>query len=372
VDVVHHLSVSPLKRYLSFAAWSLLSFPAIKALLTEPASFFLRGLPVPTRSLWGSLLSLLAVAELPWLYLWTRGAGVLSALGATAVCLAVGSWVALASLNNRLSILCLAAVGLSLLSSNALVWLGVGAPMAYLGVRRLWYAGPELEYFQTRHALSRSAGLALLQTHWLCLWRVGRAQLLRGWCFQLTALALTLVAQQNVEAAQRPQLLFIFWIPALIFSLVGLQRPVLDTVNLLDALTAATDTPRRVNLLSAHALVSVYFAALGLLQAGVVASLQHLSRAESLRLCAANLGLGFVLAYLLFAACALLAVASRRRQLYLLLSAGAALVLAERLVADLDQRHLALGLVGAALGCSLHFIWRLTAAPRALRFQQTC
>src|SRR4029079_3017684 len=75
-------------RLLLYAAWSVVSLPAIRALLTTPSSFFLRTLPVARWQLlvvqgFGVLL-----AQLPWAYLWLRGGGL--GVGCAAIAAAIG------------------------------------------------------------------------------------------------------------------------------------------------------------------------------------------------------------------------------------------------------------------------------------------
>jgi hypothetical protein len=77
------------------AAWLLLIAPVGRALVRAPGTEYLRSLPAPRGARWAIAAAGAVVAQLPWLVLWTAGAGrvagVVAMLGAAAVTVAVGA-----------------------------------------------------------------------------------------------------------------------------------------------------------------------------------------------------------------------------------------------------------------------------------------
>jgi hypothetical protein len=125
------------------AAWLLLALPAARAVVTEPAAFWVRVWPVPRAVALAVVAALLAAAEAPWILLWAKGAGV-AAGGAAAVVAIAGHGIVLGRPRTRWEA---AAAAAWVAAVAALRWPALAAlaaaPAAALGVRRAWIAAPE-------------------------------------------------------------------------------------------------------------------------------------------------------------------------------------------------------------------------------------
>jgi hypothetical protein len=84
-ELVHS---SVLARLVLWTSWMLLSVPVALAAARVPQASYLRSLPVSRNWLYLALLSPLALVQLPWLVLFSRGSGLLS--GASSAVLSLG------------------------------------------------------------------------------------------------------------------------------------------------------------------------------------------------------------------------------------------------------------------------------------------
>src|SRR5436190_14641425 len=143
-DVVALARGSSPVRLALWLGWLVLALPAARALVREPAAFWIRVWPVPRATVMAVVLGLLALVEAPWIVLWTKGGGV--AAGAWAAAIALGGHGLLlarprarAERGGALGV----AVSLGLLPWSALLAAIVAAPAVWLSVRRAWIAAPE-------------------------------------------------------------------------------------------------------------------------------------------------------------------------------------------------------------------------------------
>ena len=176
-DLVGRAQTSWPSYGLMYASWTVMSLPAVSALLTTPSSFFLRALPVARGKLLMVTGMAVSAAQWPWTYLWWRGAGIEAGLAATASAVAFSSLVVsrMEQLRERCAaVLLLAAHGLPYVTeyqaeARWLPALVIAVPAAVVGVHGAGSApltGPPLR--------------ALSFTYAVLLWRNARSQLLRG------------------------------------------------------------------------------------------------------------------------------------------------------------------------------------------------
>jgi hypothetical protein len=272
-DVTARLTASVEDRALAYAVWSIVSMPAIRALLATPSSYFLRTLPVPRWQLLVCLAAGLLLAELPWAYLWLRGGGL--GLGLAHVAAALGCTTLLLSRLARRSE-ALAAALLLLGLAFATSWLPllmVSLPAAALGARAVWLRAPEPRSSAGRSWIGRSPALALATCHCLVLWRRARAQLARSLVFTLLALLVSHFAIRNNPPASATVLLA--WAlaalgPALLLAAASLVGPLLQAEAQLGWLLAVCGTPAAAWRVAGLAPLAVFGAALATLHAVVL------------------------------------------------------------------------------------------------------
>lgn len=245
-DVVARLSHSPGERALAYVVWTVVSLPAIRALLTTPSSFFLRPLPVPRWQVLACLSAGLLLAELPWAYLWLRGGGL--GLGLAHICAALTSATLLLTRLARRSEALAAALVLLALGWPAPwpVLLGVSVPAMALGIRAVWLRAPEPQTAPARNWIGSSPSAALATCYGLLLWRRARAQLARSLAFTLLALLVSYFAIRNNPPESDAALLS--WAlatlsPSLLLASSSLVGPLLQAEGQLGWLLAMCGTP---------------------------------------------------------------------------------------------------------------------------------
>ncbi len=81
-DLVITMRTSPLLTIGLWFGWIVLVFPVARLALIPPSSMYLRWLPVPRSILYVSAALCAFAVELPWMILWARGEGILSAFAA--------------------------------------------------------------------------------------------------------------------------------------------------------------------------------------------------------------------------------------------------------------------------------------------------
>lgn len=259
-DVVDHLLHSRRDLALVYGIWTMVSVPAVRALLTAPSSFFLRTLPVPR---WQVLVLLgcgLLLAELPWAYLWIRGGGLGMGLAQVVAALAVATLL-LTGLARRAEQLAAALLVLVLvLSPHWMVLLGVSVPASMLGAYAVWLRAPEPRMRTVRTWIGSSPVGALAACYGLLLWRRAGAQLARGLGLASLALVVSYFAIRNNPPDSSGSLLA--WAlgtltPALLLAAAGLVGPLLHAEAQLCWLLAVYGTSTHVQRLARCAPLAV-------------------------------------------------------------------------------------------------------------------
>jgi hypothetical protein len=264
------------ERLLLYAAWIVVSLPALRALLTTPSSFFLRTLPLARWRVLAVQCAGVLVAEAPWAYLWLRGGGF--GVGTAAVAAAVAGAALVLSGVERASerVAALVLVSALCVGCDWPLLLGLSAPIAGLGVRRVWLRAPELR--GVRRARSWVGGppvVGLASSYCLVLWRQARAQWIRAAGLALLALVAAYFAVKNTRPASADQLLGLslsLLSPALILGGAALSGPLLRIEAQLGWLLAVSGVSQRTEqlarltplALSGLSLASLHAGALGL------------------------------------------------------------------------------------------------------------
>lgn len=276
---------SPADRALAYGVWTIVSLPAIRALLTAPSSFFLRTLPVPRWQVLTCLEAGMLLAELPWAYLWLRGGGLALGLAHVSAALAIATLLLTRLAHPRLA---LAAALLLLALVGPAPWpllLLVSVPAAALGTRAVWLRAPEPVARRDHSWSAASPGAALAICHGLSLWRRARTQLLRSLTFTLLALLVSYFAIRNNRPGSDPALLT--WAlatlsPALLLAAASLAGPLLRSEDQLRWLLAVCGTPAatlRVARAAPLAAAGGVLASLHALALGTALALQPALRA---------------------------------------------------------------------------------------------
>lgn len=78
-DLVFTMRTSPPLTIGLWLGWIVLLFPVARLALIPPSSMYLRWLPAPRTILYASAAFCVFVVELPWMILWARGEGIISA-----------------------------------------------------------------------------------------------------------------------------------------------------------------------------------------------------------------------------------------------------------------------------------------------------
>lgn len=268
-DLVARWTQSPADRALAYAAWTIVSLPAVHALLTNPASFFLRVLPVPRWQTLGCLGAGVLLAELPWAYLWLRGGGLALGLAHVSAAIALATLL-LTRLARPREALAAALLLLALWAAPWPVLLLVSVPAAALGMIRVWLRAPEPGAVGEHARIARSPGMALASCQGLLLWRRARAQLARSLGFTLLALLASYFGIRNNAPASAGALLS--WSlatlgPALLLAGASLSGPLLRAEAQLHWLLAVCGTPAGTQRLARAAPLAAIGALLASLHA---------------------------------------------------------------------------------------------------------
>lgn len=275
-DVVEAAGKSLVARLLLYLAWTLVSLPALRALLTTPASFFLRTLPVARWRVWSVWGAALLLAELPWAYLWLRGGGLATGLSAIAAALAAGT-LALTRLERNAERL--AALALAAVLCAPPFWprlLAVSAATAALGAQRVWLRAPEPRATGEIGWIGGGPLRALAASHAVLLWRQAGAQLSRAAAFVALALVAGYFGVKNTRPASTAQLLGLcsaLLAPALILGGASLCGPLLRSEAQLRWLLAVCGTPPSSRRRATLATLAAYLQTLALLHGFALARL---------------------------------------------------------------------------------------------------
>ena len=279
-DVVARALEGRCERLLLYAAWAVVSLPALRALLTTPSSFFLRTLPVARWRVLAVQGAGLLLAEVPWAYLWLRGGG--PGVGAAAITAAVAVAALVLTRVERWSerIAALALAGALWIGCDWPLLLGLSLPTAGLAVQRVWLRAPELRAGRARAWRGGPAVLGLASSYGLLLWRQARAQWLRALGFSLLALVVAYFAVRNVRPASGAELLGLslsLLSPALILGSAGLSGPLLRIEAQLGWLLAVSGVSRRTEQLARLAPLALTGLSLATLHAGALVLALRLS-----------------------------------------------------------------------------------------------
>jgi len=263
------------ERLLLYVVWTVVSLPALRALLTTPSSFFLRTLPVARWRVLAVQGAAVLVAEAPWAYLWLRGGGL--GVGSAAVAAAVAGGALVLTGVRRWSerIAAVSLAGALCVGSDWPLLLGLSLPLAGLAMQRVWLRAPEARV--RRRARSWVGGppvLGLASSYSLVLWRQARAQLFRAVGFSVLALLATHFAIKNTRPASADQLLGLslaLLSPALILAGAGLSGPLLRVEAQLGWLLAVSGISRSTEQLARLAPIALSCLTLASLHAGALA-----------------------------------------------------------------------------------------------------
>jgi hypothetical protein len=278
-DVVQATGKSLGQRLLLYLVWTLVSLPALRALLATPASFFLRTLPVARWRMWTVWGAALLLAELPWAYLWLRGGGLGTGLAAIAGALGAGT-LALTRLEQRSERSAALALALALCAPP--FWpllLAVSAPAAALGAQRVWLRAPEPRASSGNGRIAGGPLRALAVSHTLVLWRQARAQLSRAGALLLLALAAGYFGVKNTRPVSTAELLGLcsaLLAPALILGGASMCGPLLRSEAQLRWLLDVCGMPARSRWLARLAPLALLLLGLALLHGIALAMLLRL------------------------------------------------------------------------------------------------
>jgi hypothetical protein len=355
-DVVAAARASRATLFDMYAAWTVVSLPALSALLGTPASFFLRSLPLARGRVLGLLAAGIGVAELPWFLLWLRGGG----LGAGWAALASSVAIVTLLLTRRWRLPDLAGallLGVTLFGPaplGAARWPLVLLPSVVLaarGVFTVWLRAPEQAPFALRASVRGPPLVGLATTHALLLVRQSSAQLLRAGALLVLSLIYAVAALRSLRPASEVELVrwsLCMFVPALVFGVAGVAGPLLRAEAQLDWLLSASGTEvwtRR------GALLGVVLGGAGgaaLLHAVGVALTSSLELASPLRLLLQELASALALASLVIEVARWAVRADGHDSLRLIAALGALLAVA-------FVTLLALGLGAPALWLAMAF-----------------
>ncbi|MBI4950611.1 MAG: hypothetical protein HY908_01125, partial [Myxococcales bacterium] len=187
-----------------WASWLVALTPLAHTLLEDPATRWLRSLPVPRSHFWLVCGVHLAAAELPWTILWGRGGGWLAGAAATALAVAahalvvarprgVLEWLAAAFVATAIAIPAVPEEGEGL-ATQRLAMLVVGLWGARVGVAAAFGRAPEHDRRRARRTVGGPAPVALALAHLAMLRRGEGATLGRGTALTLLGSAIAALA----------------------------------------------------------------------------------------------------------------------------------------------------------------------------------
>jgi hypothetical protein len=277
-DVVAAAEQSRVVRLELYGAWTIVSVPALRALLCTPSTFFLRTLPVARWRLLAVHAAGVLLAELPWAAFWIRGGGLGRGLAALCAAIALASLVLsrLARPAERAAAVLLLAV----LSFATPPVLGVvAAPLAAYGVFRAWLRAPEFPERRARGWVGGPPLVGLASSYAVLLGRQASAQLLRAPAFLCLALIYAVFALRNLQPSSGAEIVtWALWMftPALVLGLAGLAGPLLRIEAQLDGWVRLCGTSRRTQQGAALGVLGLGAAVFALLHAAGVTLLAQL------------------------------------------------------------------------------------------------
>jgi hypothetical protein len=279
--------VHPMFRVALWGVWLLVSTPAARAILCTPSSFFLRALPVSRPRFFAIQGAMLGVAELPWLWLWTRGAGPLR--GAVACMTAGAAHGILVSRPTEPVELALAATLCASVVFGApvrlLAPLALGAGV--FALRAAWVRAPEQPRRRDLPLVFGRAPVALAPAHLASVYRRHGALAVRALFFTTMAIAVTVLTARNdrvLDPGALATLSLTILAPAATLALAGLSGPVLQEEQQARWIFDTCGTSPRVRIGAAAGAVAAAGALLGALHGTVTAAFLRVGRIAGARL----------------------------------------------------------------------------------------
>jgi len=267
--VVQRAESSSTTRLVLLLAWSTVTLPVVRAIWSTRENAFLRALPIPRWQVLLWLGALLALAELPWFVLWTRGGGVARGLGATLTALAlhacmvarVRTWTDGAFV----SMTCVA--WLASVPAGRIV---AGTIVSALAISRAWQRAPELRGGSLRSRISGPPALALGTAYALIAFRRHGATLLRAAIVVSISMAWAGFGVRNDAASWSDssgplQFVLAVWIPSSVFAAASLAGPVLRTDAAAGWVLAVCGTSMYQRRAATMGMIAIAGAAVGLL-----------------------------------------------------------------------------------------------------------
>jgi hypothetical protein len=278
-------------------AWITATMPATRALVHDPRTQFIKPLPVRDLEIVLGLAALLAIAEMPWVLLWSRGAGPWAGASATFAALALRLlWLARAS--GRVPWL----LGVAMLAvwswAPAQASAPAGAWVSAWALRRAWREGPRAGSGAVLRWVDAPAVVALASAYVLTVWRAHAE--IAGRCLLLTMvwLAFATLFVHNADGGDltgAPIMVEAVFAPLAIALTVTLAGPMLRAELqggwLLDAM-GMTLAGRQRALAMASAFLGM---ALAVVYAGAIAWNLRLSLLTAVRLVGETTAFAFAL-----------------------------------------------------------------------------
>jgi hypothetical protein len=220
-------------RLVLLLAWTALSLPVARAILSTRENSFLRSLPIPRWQIVVWLGALMIAAELPWLVLWTRGGGLSSGLAAMLTAVALHACI-VARVRTPIDAAFVAATCAAWVAPFAAARIAVGALISACALSRAWRRALELDASGLRarivgppaFALATAYGLIAIRRHLALLVRAALIVLL-GMTWVGLALYSNETAWSEGDGALR--LVLAVWIPCSVLAAATLAGPVLRT-----------------------------------------------------------------------------------------------------------------------------------------------
>lgn len=222
------LSSFPTRLLLLFA-WGALTLPAVRRLLADPQTFFLRVLPVPRWWILSLIGVALALLHTGWLGLWARGAGVLAAALAGVVVLGAQCQV-IAGLRSLADLASVVALLSGWLLAPSPLSLGLALPAFLVAYRAAWVRAPEPAAAGRHVVLSATPGLAMATAFGASAYRSNGSAALRASLLLASTAVVTQLAIHNAQGMAPDDVrrwALGLWSAACLLGSVTLARPML-------------------------------------------------------------------------------------------------------------------------------------------------
>jgi len=279
-----------------FLAWTLVTLPVARILLTTPSTFLLRALPVPR---WQHLLVHLAhlsVAELPFVLLWARGGAVAGAAAWSSALAAHGLLLCRPRRPVELAALSLLGVGLGQARPGLL--LSASLPGLVIGTRAAWLRAPQREAPRDVALVAGAAPFALGLSYLAGLLRGHGALLLRCLLYTTLGCVITWLALRNngvTGAAPTAVLSLTLATPPLLACAGTLAGPVLRSERQLRWLLLCCGTPPAQRVIATCVVVATVCGLCGAAHGATVGYLVAAELPLGLRLSGGSAAAGLLL-----------------------------------------------------------------------------